>query len=353
MTGRVLALIAVVALHPVASPAFGDDRLDDFILTVCADGCEFTSINDAIALVPEGGGIADYDIEIHDAVHREGAEIRTDGKNFTIVALGDPVKGDRAVIDGQSAHRIMRVESGSQVGVLGLAFENGVGSTNGGAILVTGSSLLACSRSDFRNNSGDPTISNSRGGAIYVNNSSASCSFSNCLFEYNAAARGGGIYGNAFDFFEISQSEFVGNESTDTSYADSIVNAIASNVLLRKTTLCGNGRQIEGQFSFQTSGDVTIANSCDTSSGIPGDLDDDGDYDEDDARIAMADFGITEGTPGDMDGDDDADVADFALLRNQIGVDNLGCTGSDINGDGTVDGADLAYILSFWGATCP
>ena len=49
----------------------------------------------------------------------------------------------------------------------------------------------------------------------------------------------------------------------------------------------------------------------------------------------------------------DADAADFALLRNQIGVANLGCVGSDINGDGTVNGADLAYILSFWGTTCP
>ena len=79
----------------------------------------------------------------------------------------------------------------------------------------------------------------------------------------------------------------------------------------------------------------------------------DGDYDEDDIRLGMADFGITEGTPGDMDGDDDVDAADFALLRNQIGVETLGCVGSDINGDGTVNGADLAYILSFWGATCP
>jgi hypothetical protein len=56
---------------------------------------------------------------------------------------------------------------------------------------------------------------------------------------------------------------------------------------------------------------------------------------------------------GDLDCDGDVDAADFALLRNQIGVDNLGCTGSDINGDGEVNGADLAYILSLWGATCP
>ena len=88
-------------------------------------------------------------------------------------------------------------------------------------------------------------------------------------------------------------------------------------------------------------------------STVEGDRDCDGDYDAADVRLAMAEFGITEGTPGDMDGDSDADAADFALLRNQIGVDNLGCVGSDINGDGTVNGADLAYILSFWGATCP
>ncbi|MDC0429331.1 right-handed parallel beta-helix repeat-containing protein [Phycisphaerales bacterium] len=56
---------------------------------------------------------------------------------------------------------------------------------------------------------------------------------------------------------------------------------------------------------------------------------------------------------GDLDCDGDVDAADFALLRNQIGVANLGCAGSDINGDGEVNGADLAYILSFWGATCP
>ena len=86
---------------------------------------------------------------------------------------------------------------------------------------------------------------------------------------------------------------------------------------------------------------------------VNGDVDCDGDYDEDDIRLGMADFGITEGTPGDMDGDDDVDAADFALLRNQIGVETLGCVGSDINGDGEVNGADLAYILSFWGATCP
>ena len=54
-----------------------------------------------------------------------------------------------------------------------------------------------------------------------------------------------------------------------------------------------------------------------------GDLGCDRDYDEDDAGLAMADFGITEGgdsVPGDADG------------------------------DGEVNGAGLSFIPGYWGA---
>ena len=55
-----------------------------------------------------------------------------------------------------------------------------------------------------------------------------------------------------------------------------------------------------------------------------GDLDCDGDYDEDDARAAMADFGITEKSD---------------------------CEG-DVNGDGIVNAADLGIVIGVWG-NCP
>ncbi len=74
------------------------------------------------------------------------------------------------------------------------------------------------------------------------------------------------------------------------------------------------------------------------------DLDCDGDYDEDDIRLAMADFGITEGTPGDADGDGDVDLDDRTAVN-----DALGLCAADINGDGIVDGADLSYVLGYWG----
>ena len=52
---------------------------------------------------------------------------------------------------------------------------------------------------------------------------------------------------------------------------------------------------------------------------------------------------------GDLDCDGDVDAADFALLRDQIGVETLGCVAADINGDGDIDGADLAFVLGYWG----
>ena len=63
--------------------------------------------------------------------------------------------------------------------------------------------------------------------------------------------------------------------------------------------------------------------------GIPetttyGDVDCDGDYDADDARLAMAEFGIIE----------------------------AGACPADLNGDSVVDGQDLAIVLGAWGLPC-
>ena len=57
---------------------------------------------------------------------------------------------------------------------------------------------------------------------------------------------------------------------------------------------------------------------------VEGDLDCDGDYDAEDARLAMAEFGIIE----------------------------AGACPADTNGDGAVDGQDLAAVLANWGLPC-
>ena len=78
------------------------------------------------------------------------------------------------------------------------------------------------------------------------------------------------------------------------------------------------------------------------------DEDCDGDYDGDDVRIAMANFGITEGTPGDVDGDGAIDVNDLDSLHASLNI----CP-HDIDHDGVTDIDDLLRFLAGYGATCP
>ena len=47
--------------------------------------------------------------------------------------------------------------------------------------------------------------------------------------------------------------------------------------------------------------------------------------------------------PGDLDGDGDVDAADLAFLLSAWGG-----TAGDINGDGTTDAADLSTLLGAW-----
>ena len=63
---------------------------------------------------------------------------------------------------------------------------------------------------------------------------------------------------------------------------------------------------------------------CGSFEDVAGDLDCDGDYDADDARLAMAEFGIIE----------------------------AGACPADLNGDSVVDGQDLAIVLGAWGLPC-
>ena len=182
-------------------------------------------------------------------------------------------------------------------------------------------------------------------------NSVSSPTLADCTFTANSAEYGGGMYNENSSSPILADCTFTDNSAGS---GGGMWNGNASSPTLTDCNFCGNtnasgydsifGDAINGQ----SSGNNLLEAPC-----VVGDINFDGDYSEDDARAAMANFGITEGTPGDMDGDDDVDAADFALLRNQIGVDNLGCVGSDINGDGEVNGADMAFILSWWGVCSP
>jgi hypothetical protein len=57
------------------------------------------------------------------------------------------------------------------------------------------------------------------------------------------------------------------------------------------------------------------------------------------------------GCTGDLNGDGSVDGADLGVTLSQWGS-SCGSCSADLNDDGAVDGADLGVLLSAWGA-CP
>ncbi len=119
---------------------------------------------------------------------------------------------------------------------------------------------------------------------------------------------------------------------------------IANNYSQGNEVAFGNG---DGTFIHQQ----TLGNSSSNTAAI-GDFDRDGALDVvfgDNVASTIYRNTIADPVLGDMDGDGELGPADFVAVREEVGLDALGCVVADINGDGNVNGADFAYILGYWG----
>jgi len=83
--------------------------------------------------------------------------------------------------------------------------------------------------------------------------------------------------------------------------------------------------------------------TTDTSTSYPG-------WNIDDIEIWGVDFGSP--CPGDLDDDGDVDLADLAELLSNYGATGASPEDGDLDGDGDVDLSDLAELLSVYGTTC-
>ncbi len=81
------------------------------------------------------------------------------------------------------------------------------------------------------------------------------------------------------------------------------------------------------------------------------------DNEPDEIDGAFTDLGGNEicgGCVGDLNGDGLVDGADLAAILGSWGdCDGGDCVPADLNGDGLVDGADLAAVLGNWGTCAP
>ena len=197
--------------------------------TVCAVGCDYTSINQAIDAATDGDLI-----QLAAEVYLEGVEIDTDGKAVVIRGTVDAAGEPTTILSGIMDHRVIACRSGEGFAT---RFENlvvqlGDAVFDGGGLLVVDS---------------DPTVSNCRfefctavlGGGVHVQNGSPTfvgTNFKNCVafshggammiqggdvtiddcgFMFNSAEDSGGAIRAVSSSLDIRQSDFDFNIARD------------------------------------------------------------------------------------------------------------------------------------------
>lgn len=350
------------------------------IIEVCSDGCEYETIAAALAAASSGD-----EIRIASGIYEEGGLGPENVGELALIGEVDEAGRPSTILKGtrfSCSNFILELEnlvfegdskpsfpSAAAVGlfessatITNCVFRDLYRTTGSGAAIYCDSPPdeigLVLEDCEFHNN-----FAGGVGGAVnLINGYDNTVEFNDCVFRGNTAVEGGGaIYMTnllpkkiAVPEASIRGSTFVENNvlfgtgsAIMTSYP---ITTITSSIFIRNG--CVDVSEDE-EASFPIDGDYTDAGgneidlSCEEPDPVPGDLDGDGDFDEDDVYAGMKIFGITEGTPGDMDGDGDADEVDWQLLGIELGI----CLG-DINGDGKVDAGDLGLLIGAWGL-CP
>jgi V8-like Glu-specific endopeptidase len=201
------------------------------------------------------------------------------------------------------------------------------------------------------NNDADPTFdgctfagnaSTASGGGMF-NFSGASPQVLNCTFDANTASNGGAI-SNQSSSPTIAGTLFISNTATDNGGAVRNISGAAPVITDSIFTDNTAGASGGGVFNDE-SPDTTVGNSAFCSNApdaIAGSYTDGGGNVFEESCEPV--------TPGDLDGDGVVDGTDLAILLGAWGAcaDCDDCD-ADLNGNCTVDGADLAILLGNWG----
>jgi len=203
-------------------------------LTVCASGCNYTTIAAAIAAAK-----ADDTISILDAVHTEGG-ITVD-RNLIIAGKG----AAKTALVGGFLGTVFSVNSG-----VAATFQNlTIRDSSSGAIYNSGSvSIQNCA---FSGNFGP-----NGGAAVY--NASGTLTINNSTFSKNVSFGGGGALANADGTMTISSSILSGNGSHIGGGA--VANA-GGTVVVSNSSLSGNGGRVAGAI-YNQQGSLILSNSA-------------------------------------------------------------------------------------------
>ncbi|MAD79115.1 MAG: hypothetical protein CMJ51_07070 [Planctomycetaceae bacterium] len=153
------------------------------VITVCASGCQHTSINAAIRDAEPGDVI-----QLAAEIYREGSVIDPTGKSITIRGVVDEDGDPASILDGGRTHRVLQcVSSESKATIFENLLIRGGRATNGAGMLNRTSSptLIGCVLAE--------NVGVGRGGGIY-NRQASSPTLVRVRFVGNRASSGGGMY---------------------------------------------------------------------------------------------------------------------------------------------------------------
>ena len=402
----IVTIASVAATGLLASASIASAQTT---LTVCASGCQYTSINAAIDAAANGDVI-----QLANEAYTEGAVIDTDGKAITLLGTVDANGNPTSVLDGNDTHRVINCTSGetSQTVFQNLIVQNGFNSENGlenggGGVWILHSSSPTFDNCIIQNNVAGPSAgglkmrnrcnpvftscqflgnftSTGSGGAISMEER-CNPDFTDCVFADNSANKGGGIQCNRVSSPEFIRCTFSGNTSNE---GGALLMVQAGGVQFTDCTISGNegGTQGGGFALFNTvftltftdcvitdnsagiGGGIRMVNSqplrmintrvCGNSSGgtvsATTQIDSNTSFTSDSTECVEASC-CSCGTPtfpGDLDCDGDYDAVDVRLAMANFGITECGApVAGDFDGDGDFDETDVRLGMAQFGIT--
>ena len=325
---------------------------------------QFPTIQRAIDAAVDGDVV-----RLQAGIYQPFATIDTLGKGITIQGEVGPGSTPLVTIDGRDSITPLQCTSGEGPDTLfeNLIISNGRSTQEGGGMLITNGSSPTLFNCVFSGNfaechggavasitpsakaSCNPSFvdclfeaneTNCHGGAVYADGGNSL--FISCDFKGNDAVFGGGLYGHA-GISVVIDCTFECNEAIADGgglHLGSLALANISDCTFRFNSSFGSGGGIFfGSNSQSLENSLLCGNTPDQTVGV---------YFDSGGNTLLA-----ECTPcPDVNGDGVVDGVDLALMLSNWGpCTTFPCAG-DVNGDGVVDGADFAVILSSWGP-CP
>ena len=281
-----IVFFAMAAVFSSASSSSAEE------ITVCQVGCDFSSVNAAIAAADPGDVIA-----ISAGRHFEGSVIDTLGKAITLRGVED-VDGDgvpETILDGGDSHRVIICQTGESVETRfeSLVIEHG------------------------------RTTSPSGGGGMY--NKACSPTFSGCFFRDNQATGGGGGMINAFGGDPVLQNcTFIENSAP---LGGGMCND-QGNPVLTGCLFSNNTASRDGGAMFNLDSHVTLT-SCTITLNDAGEIG--GGMLDRRGSSQLTDCRITENSAGDSGGGLYNDTTDRSMTDSFVCENTSGGTSTDEN----------------------